>query len=432
MGKKLFDYVIGNPPFVGARLMNKDQKADVSIIFEGWKKAGNLDYVSCWYKKTSEMMKGTKIHAALVSTNSVSQGENVAILWKPLFEEGIIINFAHQTFRWDSEASVKAHVHCVIIGFSFLKDKSSEIFSSERSQVVGNINGYLNDGPNVFIESRKRPICQVPSVVFGSMPNDGGYLSNYSNDEKSKIVLAYPESAKFFRRYLGATEFINNKTRWCLWLEGISPAELKKIPPVIDAIASVKKMREGSNREATRKLADKPMLFGEIRQPKTTYIIIPRHSSQNRRYIPMGFIEPDIICGDANLLMPEADRYHFGIMSSNVHNAWVRTICGRIKSDFRYSVNIVYNNFPWPSPTPDQCAKIEQTAQAILDARALYPDSSLADLYDELTMPPELRRAHQNNDRAVMAAYGFPVKGFTEADCVAELMKLYQQMTEGR
>ena len=425
------DYIMGNPPFVGARLMGTEQKEDVSAIFPGWKNAGNLDYVSCWYKKAADLMAGTSIRAALVSTNSVTQGEAVANLWKPLFESGVHIDFAHRTFRWDSEAKIKAHVHCVIVGFSTAPNNSPKVlFTSERAQMVQNINGYLVEGPSVFIESRKKPICDVPNVVFGNMPNDGGHLSDYSDERMAEIVSAYPEAKALFKRFVGATEFINNKVRWCLWLQGVSPAIMKKIPPVMDAIAEVKTMRESSNRIPTRKLAEIPMLFGEIRQPDGEYIIIPRHSSQNRRYIPMGFVSPEIICGDANLLLPEATLYHFGVMSSNVHNAWIRTVCGRIKSDFRYSVNIVYNNFPWPAPTDAQKAKIEQTAQAILDARALYPDASLADLYDETTMPPELRKAHQQNDKAVMQAYGFDVATTTETSCVAELMRMYQQLTE--
>ena len=425
------DYIMGNPPFVGARLMGTEQKEDVSAIFPGWKNAGNLDYVSCWYKKAADLMAGTPIRAALVSTNSVTQGEAVANLWKPLFESGVHIDFAHRTFRWDSEAKIKAHVHCVIVGFSTAPNNSPKVlFTSERAQMVQNINGYLVEGPSVFIESRKKPICDVPNVVFGNMPNDGGHLSDYSDERMAEIVSAYPEAKALFKRFVGATEFINNKVRWCLWLQGVSPAIMKKIPPVMDAIAEVKTMRESSNRIPTRKLAEIPMLFGEIRQPDGEYIIIPRHSSQNRRYIPMGFVSPEIICGDANLLLPEATLYHFGVMSSNVHNAWIRTVCGRIKSDFRYSVNIVYNNFPWPAPTDAQKAKIEQTAQAILDARALYPDASLADLYDETTMPPELRKAHQQNDKAVMQAYGFSVKDMTESKCVAELMRMYQKLIE--
>ena len=430
--KDKLNYIMGNPPFVGARLMAKEQKDDVVSVFGAkWKNAGNLDYVSCWYKKATDLMKGTNIRTALVSTNSVSQGESVAILWKPLFEDGVHIDFAHRTFRWDSEASIKAHVHCVIIGFSIAPfTKPKYIYSAERPLIANNINAYLIDAPSVFIDSIKKPLCDVPPVVFGNMPNDSGYLSDYSQEDRDAIVSEYPEALVAFKRFVGATEFINNKTRWCLWLKGVSPNIIRKVPPISQAVQSVKEMREKSTREATKKLADTPMLFGEIRQPETEYIIIPRHSSQNRKYLPMGFVSPEVICGDANLLMPNASLYHFGVLTSNIHNAWIHAVCGRIKSDFRYSVNIVYNNFPWCNPTAEQKKIIEETAQAILDARALYPDCSLADLYDEVAMPPELRKAHQANDRAVMQAYGFDVKTMTESNCVAELMKMYQKLAE--
>ena len=428
--KQKLNYIMGNPPFVGARIMDAGQKADVSIIFEKWKNIGNLDYVACWYKKAADLMQGTATRAALVSTNSIVQGEMVSTLWKPLFEAGVHIDFGHRTFQWDSEAKLKAHVHCVIVGFSIEANcRSKVIYSADRPQEAQNINAYLVNGPNVFVESRKKPISDVSEMVFGSMPNDGGNLSDYSDECKSKIVAQYPGVETLFRKFLGATEFINNKTRWCLWLKGISPAVIKKFPPVLEAVTATREMRETSSRIATQKLAQTPTLFGEIRQPDSEYILIPRHSSQNRKYIPMGFVSPDVICGDANLLLPHATLYHFGIMVSNVHNAWVRTVCGRIKSDFRYSVNVVYNNFPWPTPTDAQKAKIEETAQAILDARALYPDASLADLYDETTMPPELRKAHQQNDKAVMMAYGFWGRLNSEPACVAELMRMYQELT---
>ena len=429
--KRELNYIMGNPPFVGARLMEKEQKDDLSVVFSGLKNAGNLDYVSGWYKKAAALMDDSSIRAALVSTNSITQGEQVPILWKSLIDDGVHIDFAHRTFRWDSEAKIKAHVHCVIIGFSIAPyTKAKQLFTSERVTFVENINPYLVDGPTVLIDSRKRALCDVPNVVFGSMPNDGGHLSDYSAEEKNAVVAEYPEAADMFKRFLGATEFLHNKERWCLWLKGISPSQLRKVPKVLEAVSAVKEMRESSNREATKKLAQTPTLFGEIRQPEAQYIIIPRHSSQNRRYVPIGFVSPEIICGDANLLMPDASLFHFGVMLSNVHNAWMRTVCGRIKSDYRYSVNVVYNNFPWPTPTDAQKAKIEQTAQAILDARALYPDASLADLYDEVAMPPELRKAHQQNDKAVMQAYGFDIKTTTETSCVAELMKMYQRLTQ--
>ena len=438
ISKDNLNYIMGNPPFVGARLMSQAQKDDMILVFgDKWKNVGNLDYVSCWYKKATDYMQGTNICTALVSTNSITQGEQVPILWKPLFKQGIHIDFAHRTFRWDSEASIKAHVHCVIVGFSYT-NKPKRLYSSERMQYVNNINAYLIDAPDVFISSRKTPIQNVPKMDFGSMPNDGGALCDYSNEDKNAIVKEYPASEKFFKKFLGATEFLHNKTRWCLWLKNISPADIKHVPPVLSAVQNVKDMRESSNREATRKLADTPYLFGEIRQPETNYLIIPCHSSEKRKYIPIGFVSSDIICSNANMLIANASLFTFGIMCSNVHNAWMRVVCGRLEMRYRYSNTIVYNNFPYCTPTDEQKTKIEKTAQAILDARALYPECSLADLYDELTMPPELRKAHQDNDRAVMDAYGFRKVDSTtgksrllnEAETVAELMKMYQELTK--
>lgn len=426
------NYIMGNPPFVGARLMNESQKEDISNIFKGTKGLGNLDYVSCWYKKATNYIDNTKIEVAFVSTNSITQGEQVAILWKDILERGININFAYRTFRWDSEASLKAHVHCIIIGFSFIKRTEKYLYENDKVKKANNINPYLIDAPNVYILGQKRAICDVPKMDFGSMPNDGGYLSDYDNEKKESIIDKYPEAKKMFKRFIGATEFLHNKTRWCLWLENVSPSEIKKVNPVYEAIQNVKKMRMDSNREATRKLAETPMLFGEIRQPKTNYLVFPRHSSENRRYIPIGYIEADIICGDANLLIPSADLFNFGVLMSNVHNSWIRAIAGRIKSDYRYSASVVYNTFPWCNPTGEQRKNIEKTAQSILDARALYPNSSLADLYDELTMPRELRKAHQENDKAVMEAYGFDWKKMTESDCVAELMNMYENIVNNK
>lgn len=428
--KQKLNYIMGNPPFVGARLMDKDQKADlISVFGEDWKNAGNLDYVSCWYKKATDLMIGTSIRTALVSTNSVSQGESVGILWKALFDSGVHIDFAYRTFRWDSEANIKAHVHCVIVGFSLApNNKSKMIYSAERPIVANNINGYLVDAPNIFIENRSKPICNVSKMDFGSMPNDGGCLSNYSTEQKNDIVKEYPEAEAMFKKIVGAIEFINNKERWCLWLKNTSPILIKSIPPVYEAVKKVHEIRKESDREATKKLAKTPMLFGEDRQPNTDYLLVPSTSSEQRKYIPIGFVSKDIISNNANLLVPNATLYEFGIMTSNVHMAWVRTVCGRLKSDYRYSVKLVYNNFPWCEPTPEQKKRIEETAQAILDARALYSDCSLADLYDEVAMPPELRKAHQANDKAVMQAYGFWGKLNNESACVAELMKMYQKL----
>lgn len=422
------NYIMGNPPFVGARLMSPVQKEDVAEIFKNIKNYGNIDYVGCWYVKAANYMKNTSIETALVSTNSICQGEQTIILWKDMLNNGININFAYRTFRWDSEASLKAHVHCIIIGFSYkLRDKRI-IYDNGKFNEAKNINAYLVDAPNVLLDSRSNPICNVSKADFGSMPNDNGFLSDYSKEQVLEINTKYPESENMFKLFIGATEFLHKKERYCLWLKGISPTLIKKVPPVYEAVEKVKELRNNSNQEATRKLADIPMLFGEIRQPDGDYLVIPCHSSEKRRYIPVGYVDKNVICSNANILVPNANLYSFGVLMSNVHNSWMRIVSGRIKSDYRYSVKIVYNNFPWPNPTKEQKEKIEKTAQAILDARELYPDSSLADLYDELTMPVELRKAHQANDVAVMEAYGFNWKTMIESECVAELMKMYQKL----
>ena len=428
--KSKLNYIMGNPPFVGARLMGKEQKADVNTIFPGWKNAGNLDYVCCWYKKAADIMQGTSVRSALVSTNSVSQGESVANLWKPLFDDGVHIDFAYRTFRWDSEAKIKAHVHCVIIGFSVAASSTpKKLFDGDRYQVANNINGYLLDGENVFVESRSKPICNVPEIGIGNKPIDGGFYL-FEKEEMEDFIKKEPSSKKYFRPWYGSREFINQKPRYCLWLGECTPAELKAMPHCMERVKAVREYRLASPSPGTVKLADKPTRFHVENMPKGNYIVIPKVSSENRKYVPMGLMLPDMLCSDLVFIVPNATAYHLGVLTSNAHMAWMRAVCGRLKSDYRYSKDIVYNNFPWPTPTEQQKPKIEQTAQAILDARALYPDSSLADLYDELTMPPELRKAHQDNDRAVMDAYGF-TKGTaartSESACVAELMKLYQQ-----
>ena len=426
------NYIMGNPPFVGARLMNESQKEDISNIFKGTKGSGNLDYVSCWYKKATNYIDNTKIEVAFVSTNSITQGEQVAILWKDILERVVNINFAYRTFRWDSEASLKAHVHCIIIGFSFIKRTEKYLYENDKVKKANNINPYLIDAPNVYIESHSSPLCNVPKMDFGSMPNDGGFLSNYSKEQKEDICNRYPNTEDLFKNIVGAEEFINNKERYCIWLKDVEPSIYKSNSIIMEAIKNVKDLRENSNREATRKLAITPYLFGEIRQPKTDYLLVPSTSSERRRYIPIGFFDSNTISSNANLVIPNATLYNFGVLTSNVHMAWVRTVAGRLKSDYRYSAKIVYNNFPWCNPTEEQKKKIEKTAQAILDARALYPNSSLSDLYDELTMPKELRKAHQENDKAVMVAYGFDWRKMTESDCVAELMKMYQEIIKSK
>ena len=369
--------------------------------------------------------------AALVSTNSITQGEQVAAIWKPLKELfDIHIDFAHRTFRWDSEATLKAHVHCVIVGFSNVK-VPKVIYDNDKQKVVKNINAYLIDAPEVFIDSRKAPLSDVPEIITGNRPADGGNLIIEAEDY-SEFIKQEPASKPYIKKLLGAAEFINNKERWCLWLVGVSPAVLRSMPLVMKRVQACKKDRENAPDEGRRKLAATPHLFREQFNPDT-YIIVPSVSSERRRYVPMGFLKADTIPTNLVLIIPDATLYHFGILESNVHMAWMRAVCGRLEMRYRYSKDVVYNNFPWPTPTDEQKAKIEQTAQAILDARAKYPDSSLADLYDELTMPVELRRAHQDNDRAVMQAYGFPIKStFTESQCVAELFKLYQELITQR
>ena len=431
-----FDYIIGNPPFVGARLMSDSQKADVLYVFgEKWKNIGNLDYVSCWYKKATDYMAGKSTRSALVSTNSVTQGEQVANLWKPLMNtNGIHIDFCYRTFRWDSESSLKAHVHCVIIGFSIAPFTGQKRIFSESGAPhnAGNINGYLIDADNIFIESRAKPLCDVPEIGIGNKPIDGGnYL--FTEDEMKEFIKLEPESAALFHPWYGSEEFIHRKPRYCLWLGDCTPTELHRLPHCLKRVENVRNFRLSSKSEPTQKLADKPTRFHVENMPEGNFIIVPKVSSERRKYIPIGLMTPEVLCSDLVFLIPNATLYHFGILTSNVHNAWMRAVCGRLEMRYRYSKDIVYNNFPWPTPSDSQKTKIEQTAQAILDARAKYPDCSLADLYDEVTMPVELRKAHQENDKAVMETYGFPVsRDFKESDCVSELFKLYKKLTSGK
>jgi len=434
--KYKLSYIMGNPPFVGYSLQSKTQKEDILSVYvdekgKPYKTAGKIDYVSGWYFKAAEMMKGTAIRSAFVSTNSITQGEQVAGVWKPLYDRfGIHIDFAHRTFRWDSEASLKAHVHCVIVGFSIAPNrKLRQLYTAERVQYVDNINAYLVNAETVFIEARNHPISDVPVLQNGGKPTEGGFLI-LTKEEKEELLKNEPQAEAFIRPYMMGKDFIMRKPRYCLWMVHANPAILNKCPLVKKRIEQVREYRLASPKAATKKKAETPMLFDEVRECATDYVAIPKVSSENRRYIPMEYLSPEIIPGDKLFMMQGASLYSLGVLTSNVHMAWMRAVCGRLKSDYSYSNTIVYNNFPWPTPTGEQKAKIEQTAQAILDARALYPDSSLADLYDELTMPPELRKAHQNNDRAVMQAYGFSVKNMTESSCVAALMKLYQELTK--
>lgn len=428
-------YIMGNPPFVGYSLQSKEQKNDILSVYvdekgKPYKTAGKIDYVAGWYFKAAQFMQGTTIRTAFVSTNSITQGEQVAGVWKPLYDRFCIhIDFAHRTFIWDSEASMKAHVHCVIIGFSAAQNLSiRRIYSDGRFKEVNNINAYLLDAPNEFICNRSKPLWNVPQMMTGNRPADGGNLI-IEKEDYEEFIRKEPQAKPYIKKLVGSTEFINNKERWCLWLVDVNPAELRKMPLVLKRIEACKRDRENSPDAGRRKLAETPTLFRELNNP-ASFILVPKVSSERRRYVPMGFLDYNTISTDLNFIIPEATMYQFAILTSNIHMAWMRAVCGRMKSDYRYSANIVYNNFPWPELTDQQRQKIEQTAQAILDARALYPDSSLADLYDELTMPPELRKAHHQNDMAVMQAYGF-TKGSeaykSEAACVAELIKLYQK-----
>ena len=432
------DYIIGNPPFVGYSLQSKEQKADILSVFvdrngKPFKTAGKIDYVAAWYYKAAEMMQGTNIRAALVSTNSITQGEQVAAIWKPLKELfGIHIDFAYRTFRWDSEANMKAHVHCVIIGFSCANNTREKIIFDNGQQIkAGNINAYLIDAADEFIESRNKPICAVPEMTTGNRPADGGNLI-IEADEYDDFIKREPAAKPFIKKLLGSAEFINNKKRWCLWLVNASPAQLRNMPLVMERIQKCKEDRLVSPDAGRRKLADKPALFRETNNPQT-YIIVPSVSSERRRYVPMGFLDDNTIPTNLVLIIPSATLYHFGVLESNVHMAWMRVVCGRLKSDYRYSKDVVYNNFPWPSSLPTGEGRgealIAQTAQAILDVRAKYPDSSLADLYDPATMPYDLLEAHRRNDRAVMQAYGFSTK-MTESECVARLFEMYARMTK--
>ena len=431
--KHELNYIMGNPPFVGKKEQTKNQKDDLLSVWKNTKGVGNLDYVTGWYKKAAELMRETDICSAFVSTNSITQGEQVPVFWKNMLNMQTRIEFAYRTFRWDSEAAIKAHVHCVIIGFSCAQSFKKAILYMSNMQTVSakNINPYLLDAPTTLIESRNKSICSAPPIAYGSMPIDDGHLI-LEKEDVDALLAEDPNNRQFIRKYAGGAELLQGKDRWCLWLKGASPKEIKKSKIIMEHVEETAKFRRNSKRPQTLALADTPTLFGEIRQPDSDMLVIPKVSSENRRYIPISYVSPQIIVNGSALIIPGATHYDFGILTSNVHMAWMRTVAGRMKSDYQYSGKIVYNNFPWPMPTEEQRAKIEETAQAILDARALYPDSSLADLYDETTMPPELRKAHQQNDKAVMRAYGFDVKTTTETTCVAELMKRYQALTESK
>ncbi len=443
-----YDYIMGNPPFVGHQWRNNEQQIDMDIVyFDFDSNHGKLDYVCAWYKKAADFIQTKNTKCAFVSTNSITQGESVAVMWKPLFEKRqLSIDFAYRTFKWDSESSEKAHVHCVIVGFSYKEmlkqvqhDCHSELVSESLKRIFNadgtieqaeNINGYLLNAPNIFIENRGKPLTNgLDKMSKGSQPTDGGNLI-LSKDERDELIKKYPQTSSFIKRYISADDFINNKMRYCLWLKGVAPNEYRKISPVMERIEKVAEMRRNSPTASVKRDAETPMLFTQIRQPETDYLVVPEVSSERRRYIPIGFMSKDVIVSNMIYAVPNATLFMFGLLISNVHMAWMRVVAGRLKSDYRYTP-AVYNNFPWCSPSDEQKKKIEQTAQSILDARELFPNASLADLYDETIMPAELRKAHRENDAAVMKAYGFK-KDMTEADIVGELFKMYEDLTKAQ
>ena len=423
-----FSYILGNPPFNGARTMSLEQKADVLAVFGDTAGVGNLDFVTAWYKKATDLIQGSATRCAFVSTNSISQGEQVATLWKPLMERNhVVIDFAYRTFKWRNEASGNAAVHCVIVGFSCKPGPSSsknKVIYDETGapHLVRNINAYLVDAPDVFVERRSKPICAVPEIGMGNQPiDDGNYL--FTDEEMTAFLEMEPNARRFFKPWYGAIEFINRAPRHCLWLGDCPPNELRQMPECMKRVEAVRQFRMSSRRASTLKLAAAPTRFQTENMPKGDYIVIPEVSSERRRYVPIGFMTPEILCSNKLRLMPGATIYHFGVLTSSVHMAWMRAVCGRLEMRYRYSKDIVYNNFIWPTADDARKAAVTAAAQAVLDARAKYPESTLADLYDPLTMPPELSKAHTKLDALVDKLYG---RAFaTDADRVAHLFALY-------
>ena len=427
------NYIMGNPPFIGARMMaqGSKQKKEVETLFGQIKDVQDLDYVCCWFRKAAEMIQGTDVHVGLVATNSICQGSQVPILWDVLLNTfHVHIDYAYQTFKWESEASDKAAVHCVIVGFSTVPStkKKQLFFADGTRQMIHNISPYLVDGPSVFAVSQKTPICDVPQMNFGNQPRDGGHFV-FSDEGKKELENNDPKAAAWLRPYIGAVEFIQRKQRWCMWLRNASPGDIRSSKTLYEIVEAVKQFRLSSSAKTTIGYAKVPHLFAQITQPEgVDCLLIPRVSSENRYYAPIGFIPAGVVASDAVQIVPNASLYHFGVLTSSVHMAWMRVVCGRLKSDYRYSKEQVYNPFPWPSGKVNT-EKIEKTAQGILDARAKYPESSFADLYDPVTMPYDLQKAHHANDIAVLEAFGFP-KDATESDIVARLFKMYQELTK--
>ena len=429
--KDKLNYIMGNPPFVGMKEQTNENKKDMQLVVP-LKKFKQLDYVACWYFKSASFIENTSIEVAFVSSNSITQGEQALTIWKYLFEnEKIVINFAHNTFKWSSESKNSAAVHCVIIGFSKLSRKEKYLFDNTKVLKCKNINHYLAPAENIFIEKVGKPICDVQTMTKGAQLIDGGHFVVGGHKEYENVISREPQIKKYIRKYYNAKDLLNNgEDKYVLYLENCSPHEIKNSIFIRQRVQAVYEFRANNESPSTNVLKDTPSRYFQPQVPNGQSVVIPVVSSENRKYIPMCFMPNGMVYTNALFFIDEATIYTFGILTSNVHMAWMRTVCGRMKSDYRYSNTMAYNTFPWPNPTDEQKAKIEQTAQAILDARALYPDCSLADLYDELTMPPELRKAHQANDKAVMQAYGFDYKTMTESECVAELMKMYQELTK--
>ena len=433
--KQSIDYIIGNPPFLGGMMMNEEQKSDMHFVFKNeHTNAGVLDLVSAWFIKSIQYCQNKNTKVALVSTNSITQGEQVGLLWSVLQKYNITIHFAHRTFKWSNEAKKNAAVHCVIIGFSNFEIAKKRLFEYEKIDgephevVVNDISPYLLPNQFSLLTNRSKPISNVPQMNFGSMPRDGGNLI-FTDNEKIEFIKLEPMAEKYIRPYTGAEEFLNNKKRWCLWLVDANPMELSKLPNVLARVEATKKFRLDSKAEATRKFAKIPTLFCQIAQPSSDFLLVPSVSSEKRKYIPIGFLSQTIIANNLVFVIPNATIYHFGILSSNIHNEWMRTVAGRLKSDYRYSKDIVYNNFPFPlEVTGKQKEQIETIAQNILTIRTEFEGASLADLYNPLTMPPKLLKAHETLDKAVDKLYS--KTGFkTDTERVAHLFELNKKLT---
>lgn len=426
-------YVLGNPPFVGAKYQTAEQRGDIDAVAGEVKNTGLLDYVCGWYFKAAHYIEGTSISAAFVSTNSITQGEQVGILWSELFRHGVRVRFGHRTFAWQSEARGKAHVHVVIVGFSTNDTSSKWIFDYENDPdmptVVSarNISPYLVEGPDTVVVNRSKPLCAVPEIGIGNKPiDDGNYL--FTTEERDEFIRREPKAAKWFRRWLGSDEFINGWERWCLWLGDCPPHELREMPEAMKRVQAVRQFRLASKSEPTRKLAATPTRFHVENMPKSNFIVVPKVSSERRKYIPIGFMTPKTLISDLCFINTNVTKYHFGVLSSAMHMAWVRQVCGRLKSDFRYSAKLVYNNFPWPeSPTKEQKDNVEAMVQAVLDVRESFPDSNLAVLYGQLTMPAKLAKAHQMLDRAVDICYRSKKFG-TDRERMEFLFSLYEKL----